>query len=110
LITTDTIRRRGKEIYLRGQWQKAVQDTNVSRVIIVGRDYDDFIKNAEKAKTEVMDSEDLLFILYTSGTTGEPKGTLQVHGGFTVVAAQQAAYLIDLKPDDVMFCTQILVG
>jgi acetyl-CoA synthetase len=103
LITADTVSRRGKEIHLAGQWEKAVQGTNVSRVVTVGREYDEFVKNAPRARTEVMDAEDPLFILYTSGTTGEPKGTLQVHGGFTVVAAQQAAYLIDLKPDDVLF-------
>lgn len=103
LITADTVSRRGKEIHLAGQWQKAVQGTKVRRIITVGRDYQDFVKSAPRAKTEVMDAEDPLFILYTSGTTGEPKGTLQVHGGFTVVAAQQAAYLIDMKPDDVLF-------
>jgi acetyl-CoA synthetase len=103
LITADTVSRRGKEIHLAGQWEKAVQGTNVSRVVMVGRDYDGFVKNSPRARTDVMDAEDPLFILYTSGTTGEPKGTLQVHGGFTVVAAQQAAYLIDMKPDDVLF-------
>jgi acetyl-CoA synthetase len=103
LVTADNVRRRGKEINLAGQWQKAVQGSALSRVVTVGRDYDDFVKNQEKAETVVMDAEDPLFILYTSGTTGEPKGTLQVHGGFTVVAAQQAAYLIDMKPDDVLF-------
>jgi acetyl-CoA synthetase len=103
LITADTVRRRGKEIHLAGQWQRAVQGTRVSRVVTVGRDYDDFVRNAPRAETGVMDAEDPLFILYTSGTTGEPKGTIQVHGGFTIVAAQQAAYLIDMKPDDVLF-------
>jgi acetyl-CoA synthetase len=103
LITADTSMRRGKEVDLASQWQKAVQFTNVSRIVTVGGNYGDLIKNAGRAKTEVMDSEDPLFILYTSGTTGDPKGTLQVHGGFTVVAAQQAAYLIDMKPQDVLF-------
>jgi acetyl-CoA synthetase len=50
-----------------------------------------------------MDSEDPLFILYTSGTTGKPKGTLHVHAGFMIVAAQQTAYLIDMKPTDTLF-------
>jgi acetyl-CoA synthetase len=103
LITAQAASRRGKEIYLEDQWQKAVQGTRVSRVVTVGRDYADFVKDAPRARTEVMDAEDPLFILYTSGTTGEPKGTLQVHGGFMAVAAQQAAYLIDMKPDDVLF-------
>jgi len=103
LITADTSWRRGEEINLATQWQKAVQYTNVSRILTVGGNYDDFIRNATSVKTEVMDSEDPLFILYTSGTTGDPKGTLQVHGGFTVVAAQQSAYLIDMKSEDVLF-------
>lgn len=103
LITADTSWRRGEEINLATQWQKAVQYTNVSRILTVGGNYDDFIRNTTSAKTEVMDSEDPLFILYTSGTTGDPKGTLQVHGGFTVVAAQQSAYLIDMKSEDVLF-------
>ena len=103
LITTDKARRRGKEIDLASQWQKAVQCTSVSRIVTIGGNYGDFVKNASRAKTEVMNAEDPLFILYTSGTTGYPKGTLQVHGGFTVVAAQQAAYLIDMNPEDILF-------
>nr|MDQ5860577.1 AMP-binding protein [Thermoproteota archaeon] len=103
LITTDAAKRRGKMINLASQWQKAVQCTNVSRIVTIDGNYSDFVKNAGRAKTEVMDSEDPLFILYTSGTTGHPKGTLQVHGGFTIVAAQQAAYLIDMNPEDVLF-------
>jgi acetyl-CoA synthetase len=67
--------------------------------------YDEFIKNfyGLSCNTEVMDSEDPLFILYTSGTSGKPKGTVQVHGGYMVVSAQQASYLIDMKPQDVLF-------
>ncbi|MFL6494396.1 MAG: AMP-binding protein, partial [Nitrososphaera sp.] len=103
LITTDTTERRGKHIDLASQWQKAVQYTEVSRIVTISGNYRDFIKNAARANTEVMDSEDPLFILYTSGTTGHPKGTLQVHGGFTIVAAQQTAYLIDMNPKDVLF-------
>ncbi|MDQ3847964.1 MAG: AMP-binding protein [Thermoproteota archaeon] len=103
LITTDTTKRRGNDIDLASQWQKAVQYTEVSRIVTISGNYRDFIKNAARANTKVMDSEDPLFILYTSGTTGHPKGTLQVHGGFTIVAAQQAAYLVDMNPKDVLF-------
>ncbi len=103
LITANTGRRRGKEIDFANQWHRAVQSTNISRIVTVDGNYDDLVKNADRANTQVMDSEDPLFILYTSGTTGDPKGTLQVHGGFTVVAAQQAAYLIDMSPEDILF-------
>ncbi len=109
LITSDTARRRGKDIDLRSQWARSVEGTKISRIVTTGEgggnamNYHDFIKSGSKPGTKVMDSEDPLFILYTSGTTGEPKGTLQVHGGFTLVAAQQAAYLVDMKPDDVLF-------
>jgi acetyl-CoA synthetase len=105
LITADTARRRGKDIDLKAHWSGAVDGTKVSRVVSVGGQdsYDDFVKGHGTCETEVMDAEDPLFILYTSGTTGRPKGTLQVHGGFMAVAAQQASYLVDMKLDDVLF-------
>ncbi|HKU50528.1 MAG TPA: AMP-binding protein [Nitrososphaera sp.] len=108
LITSDSMRRRGKEIDLGSQWAAAVQGTQVSKVVSTtgntgATNYSDFVKTNGKVETERMDSEDPLFILYTSGTTGEPKGTLQVHGGFTLVSAQQSAYLVDMKPDDTLF-------
>lgn len=106
LITADVARRRGRDIDLKSQWSRAIEGTKVSRVVSAGGahdDYKDFVKGHASCQTEVMDSEDPLFILYTSGTTGRPKGTMQVHGGFTAVAAQQAAYLVDMKPDDVLY-------
>lgn len=106
LITADVSRRRGKEIDLKGGWEKAVQGTKVARVISVNGDatnYGDFAKGHAPVETEAMGAEDPLFVLYTSGTTGRPKGTLQAHGGFMAVAGQQTKYLVDMKPDDTLF-------
>jgi acetyl-CoA synthetase len=115
LITANRGNRRGKNIDLKTQWSQAIEEgTAIEKVVTVCEDdnddnnnivinYSDFVRGKERTETKPMDSEDPLFILYTSGTTGKPKGTLQVHGGFMAVASQQATYLVDMKPDDVLF-------
>ncbi len=120
LITADGFYRRGSIIHLKEDADKALEGApSVEKVIVArrvgtdppmkeGRDYwwDDVTRGQSKeCETEVMDANDALFILYTSGTTGKPKGVMHAHGGYAVGTAATLKFVLDLKENDVYWCT-----
>jgi acetyl-CoA synthetase len=68
--------------------------------------YEDVVRQERPdSPTEVMDAEDTLFLLYSSGTTGRPKGMVHTHGGYMVGINRTFQWVFDIKPTDIFYCT-----
>lgn len=121
LVTCDGAWLRGKIVELKNIADEAVRRApSIEHVVCVkrtgqevemveGRDqwYHDLMAQpfaSTKAETEIMDAEDPLFLLYTSGTTGKPKAILHTHGGYMVYTSTTLKWVFDIKPEDIWWC------
>jgi len=122
LITADAGWRHGSQVPLKAYADEALEGSSVEKVLVVrivgeasgakmvaGRDiyWHEEIEKASKEPfpAEEMDAEDILYLLYTSGTTGKPKGIVHTTGGYMVGVNTSLRSVFDLKEEDIFWCT-----
>jgi acetyl-CoA synthetase len=119
VITADGGNRRGAQVALKSNVDIALESTpSIEKTLVVRRTGQDISMTADRdlwwhdiiprqstdCPAEEMDSEDMLYLLYTSGTTAKPKGILHTTGGYLAGVSATHRYVFDLKDDDIYWC------
>jgi len=119
LITADGYYRRGQIVNLKQNADEGIKETKIEKVIVVKRAeneinwnsekdvwYENLIRNeSEQCEAKIMDSEDLLFLLATSGSTGSPKQVMHTCGGYTIQTYWTGKWIFDFHKNDIFWCT-----
>ncbi|MFH1101234.1 MAG: acetate--CoA ligase [Methanobacteriota archaeon] len=119
VITCDGFWRRGKKVGLKRQADEALREAPSVKHMVVYKRTDDPVEWTEgrdvwwheavkdmprECATERLDANDPLYFLYTSGTTGKPKGIIHAHGGYAVGTALTLKWVFDVKEEDIYWC------